>query len=126
DVLDATSALGDKLSQLADGQTLDGTGLLQELADAQHELQLVADRMQPEYGSISSILERRGTDRWWQRKLMATLPMPMLETDTNGRIVWANSSAATALSRQTHHLVRTMIQRVVHTDDHRTVDELLA
>lgn len=126
DVLDVTTALGERLAQLGEGTEF-GTGhMLRELAEAQQELQTAWDLMQPEYSDLTSILDHQRADHWWQRKLIATLPMAVLETESDGRIIWANNAAAAMLHRQVIRLIRTHIQNFLHEDDREAVNSLLA
>ena len=125
DVLEVATALGERLSQLGDGHDLQAGEVLRELAEAQQELQIAWDLMRPQYSDLASILDNQRADHWWQRKLIATLPMPVLETEIDGRIIWSNNAAASTLHREVLHLLRTKIQKLVHDDDQANVDLLL-
>ena len=125
DVLDVASALGERLVQLGDRNAPPAEELLKELAEAQQELQIAWDLMRPQYSDLASIIDSQRADHWWQRKLIATLPMPVLETEASGRIIWANSAVATILDRTVLQLLRTKIQSFVHDDDRAVIERLL-
>ena len=124
-VLEVANALGERLTQLGDGSKLEPSQLLRELAEAQQELQIAWDLMRPEYSDLASIIDNQRADHWWQRKLIATLPMAVLETEPEGRIIWANNAAASMLNRPVLRLVRTQVQSFVHDDDQVAIDRLL-
>lgn len=125
DVLDVANALGERLAQLGDGMVPPAEKLLKELAEAQQELQIAWDLMRPQYSDLASIIDDQRADHWWQRKLIATLPMPVLETEPSGRIIWANSAASATLDRPVLQLLRSKIQKLVHADDRIVIDGLL-
>lgn len=125
DVLQVAGALGERLTQLGDDSDIDAEGLLKELAEAQQELQIAWDIMRPQYDELATIIDDQRADHWWQRKLIATLPVAVLETEPDGRIIWANSAAATMFDRPVLRLVRTRIQKFVHEEDDANVASLL-
>jgi len=125
DVLEVTNALGERLSQLGGGSEPKSGELLDELAEAQLELQVAWDLMGSQYGDLASIIDNQRADHWWQRKLIATLPMAVLETESDGRIIWANNAAAAMLEHQVLRLVRTRIQGFVHEADQEAIESLL-
>lgn len=125
DVLDVANALGERLAQLGDEDELLAGDVLKELAEAQQELQIAWNLMRPQYTDLASIIDNQRADHWWQRKLIATLPVPVLETESDGRIIWANNAAARTLNREVLRLLRTKIQKFVHEEDQPTIDSLL-
>lgn len=125
DVLEVANALGERLVQLGDSTPVHEGELLTELAEAQQELQIAWDLMRPQYSDLASIIDNQRADHWWQRKLIATLPISVLETESDGRIIWANSAAASALDRPVLHLLRTRIQKLVHDRDQTLITRLL-
>lgn len=125
-VLGLTSALGARLVQLGDEDELDSTQLVEELTGVQQDLQVARDRVHPDYQDVRSILDDQRADHWWQRKLIATLPMAVLETDIDGRIIWANNAAAEMFDRQVLKLVRTRVHSYLHSGDHDDVEAVLA
>lgn len=99
---------------------------VQELSLASGDLQAAWEDLFPERSDLAEILDQQRAEQWWHRKLIATFPIAVLETDVSGRVLWANTAWASLLSLPVLQIVRTDIRRYVDTSDHQVLDEFLA
>lgn len=125
DALDVTNTLGQHLTELGEGSELEIGELLDELAEAQSELQVAWDLVRPEYEDLADIIDNQMAGHWWRQKLIQKLPVAVLETEADGRIIWANNAAYSMLDQQVLRLLRTPIQKFVLDADQEIITSLL-
>lgn len=81
--------------------------------------------VQTQLESQSEVLQHLAAEHraagWQRRKLIATLPVAAMDTDPDGRIVWANSAAAMLFRSTLVRLLRMPLEHLVHEDDRPAV-----
>ena len=124
--IDSARALESELASLGrDSETLNAREF-EELSVASGDLKAAWDDLFPERSELVEILDQQRAEQWWHRKLIATFPIAVVETDLTGRILWANAAWASLVNMRVLQTVRTDIRRYIADEDHDNLEAFLA
>ena len=80
--------------------------LVGDLETAVEELRVAEEEIRTQSENVTSLLETRDRAKWRYERITAALPVPMLTTDTHGRLRSANPAAAALFGLDADHLLR--------------------
>ena len=106
-----------------DGDLLEALG---ELDVAHEELRVAEEEMRAQQDQIERLLHGRERSREGLRRVLLGLPVPMLGTDREGRVVDANGAAAALFGRGPQVLVRKPLVTLVADTDRPVVRDAVS
>lgn len=100
--------------------------IVSDLDTAHEELRVAEEEVQAQREEIDRLLGYHRGHEWWQERLVANLPVPVVITGADGRVRSANTAASSLLGLGPVQLLRKPIQTFVAADDRQAVRQALS
>jgi len=91
--------------------------IVADLDSAHEELRVAEEELKTQQEEIDRLLMQNQADEMWQERLITSLPVAVLVTDSDGRIKSANSAACAMLGLTQVNLLRKPLQAFIGADD---------
>jgi PAS domain-containing protein len=111
--------LGRRVALARDGEpdASQMTVLVQELETAVDELRVADEEVRAQQREVSRLLDDAELLRWRHERMLSVLPIPVLTTDTSGRLRSTNAAGAALFGIRVDHLLRKPIFAYVSDAD---------
>lgn len=105
---------------------LEVESIISDLDTAHEELRVAEEEIRAQREEIDRLLGYHRGHEWWQERLVANLPVPVVVTGTDGRVKSANAAVSSLLGLGQVRLLGKPIQTFVAADDRKSVRQALS
>jgi GAF domain-containing protein len=91
--------------------------IIADLEIAHEELRVADEEVRVQHSQLEELLRAQRSDRFWQERLLAVMPAPVIVTDVAGKVLTANTAASALLNVPVLRLLGKPLQAFVHESD---------